>query len=46
MTQLLYQNRRNMLDQVVGEILIENAAAGTRRRVSTSRRTPSSASSR
>jgi hypothetical protein len=25
-TQLLYQNRRNMLDQVVGEILIENAA--------------------
>jgi protein-disulfide isomerase len=30
-TQLLYQNRRNMLDQVVGEILIENAAkaAGT-----------------
>jgi protein-disulfide isomerase len=25
-TQLVYQNRRNMLDQVVGEILIENAA--------------------
>ena len=25
-TQLLYQNRRNMLDQLVGEILIENAA--------------------
>ncbi len=25
-TQLLYQNRRNMLDQVVGDILIENAA--------------------
>ncbi len=25
-TQLLYQNRRNMLDQVVGEILIEDAA--------------------
>ena len=25
-TQLLYQNRRNMLDQVVGEILVENAA--------------------
>src|SRR5687767_5384829 len=25
-TQLLYQNRRNMLDQVVGEILIQNAA--------------------
>lgn len=25
-TQLMYQNRRNMLDQVVGEILIENAA--------------------
>lgn len=25
-TQLLYQNRRNMLEQVVGEILIENAA--------------------
>ena len=25
-SQLLYQNRRNMLDQVVGEILIENAA--------------------
>ena len=24
--QLMYQNRRNMLDQVVGEILIENAA--------------------
>jgi len=30
-TQLLYQNRRNMLEQVVGDILIENAAkaAGT-----------------
>lgn len=25
-TQLLYQNRRNMLDQLVGDILIENAA--------------------
>ena len=25
-TQLMYQNRRNMIDQVVGEILIENAA--------------------
>jgi hypothetical protein len=25
-TQLLYQSRRNMLDQVVGDILIENAA--------------------
>lgn len=25
-TQLMYQNRRNMLDQVVGDILIENAA--------------------
>jgi hypothetical protein len=25
-TQLLYQHRRNMLDQVVGDILIENAA--------------------
>ena len=25
-TQLLYQNRRNMLEQVVGDILIENAA--------------------
>ena len=25
-TQLLYQNRRNMLDQLMGEILIENAA--------------------
>lgn len=25
-TQLMYQNRRNMLDQVVGEILIEDAA--------------------
>jgi protein-disulfide isomerase len=25
-TQLLYQNRRNMLEQVVGEIVIENAA--------------------
>lgn len=25
-TQLLYQNRRNMLDQMVGDILIENAA--------------------
>ena len=25
-TQLLYQNRRNMLEQVMGEILIENAA--------------------
>ena len=25
-TQLLYQNRRNMLEQLVGEILIENAA--------------------
>ena len=25
-TQMLYQNRRNMLDQVVGDILIENAA--------------------
>lgn len=27
-TQLLYQNRRNMLDQLVGDILIENAAKG------------------
>ena len=27
-TQLLYQNRRNMLDQMVGDILIENAAKG------------------
>ncbi len=25
-TQLLYQNRRNMLDQLLGDILIENAA--------------------
>src|SRR5688572_6637710 len=25
-TQLLYQNRRNMLEQLVGDILIENAA--------------------
>ena len=25
-TQLLYQNRRNMLDQLIGDILIENAA--------------------
>lgn len=25
-TQMLYQNRRNMLEQVMGEILIENAA--------------------
>jgi len=25
-TQLLYQNRRNMIDQLVGDILIENAA--------------------
>lgn len=25
-TQLMYQNRRNMLDQLVGDILIENAA--------------------
>lgn len=25
-TQMLYQNRRNMLDQLVGDILIENAA--------------------
>jgi hypothetical protein len=25
-TQLLYQNRRNMLDQLVGDLLIENAA--------------------
>ncbi len=25
-TQLLYQNRRNMLDELVGDILIENAA--------------------
>ena len=27
-TQLLYQNRRNMLEQLVGDILIENAAKG------------------
>ena len=26
MTQLLYQNRRNMLDQLVGDVLIEQAA--------------------
>ena len=26
MTQLLYQNRRNMLEQLMGDILIENAA--------------------
>jgi hypothetical protein len=25
-TQLLYQNRRNMLEQIVGDVLIENAA--------------------
>src|SRR5687767_4646144 len=25
-TQMLYQNRRNMLDQLVGDIVIENAA--------------------
>lgn len=25
-TQLLYQNRRNVLDQIVGDVLIENAA--------------------
>src|ERR671911_143776 len=25
-TQLLYQNRRNMLEQLMGDILIENAA--------------------
>jgi len=34
-TQLLYQNRRNMLDQVVGEILIENAAKAANQPVDT-----------
>lgn len=32
-TQLLYQNRRNMLDQLVGDILIENAAKASKQSV-------------
>jgi hypothetical protein len=32
-TQLLYQNRRNMLEQVVGDILIENAAKASNQSV-------------
>jgi hypothetical protein len=34
-TQLLYQNRRNMLEQVVGDILIENAAKAANQPVET-----------
>jgi hypothetical protein len=32
-TQMLYQNRRNMLDQLVGDILIENAARAAKQDV-------------
>ena len=32
-TQLLYQNRRNMLEQLVGDILIENAAKASKQSV-------------
>jgi len=34
-TQLLYQNRRNMLEQLVGDILIENAAKAANQSVDT-----------
>jgi hypothetical protein len=34
-TQLLYQNRRNMLDQLVGDILIEDAAKAANQSVET-----------
>src|ERR1700752_5305083 len=32
-TQMLYQNRRNMLEQLVGDILIENAAKAAKQDV-------------
>ncbi len=47
-SQLLYQNRRTMLDQLVGDILIEQAAQDGEhgRRAPTSRRKPRSGRSR